>query len=103
MPEFLWRCVLAAALLGVPAYTVGTLIHSGKHVPAWLRGLAGGLCSLLAGVAIFSAFAPPWPPAIALSIVAAVTGAVMALSAPSRQAKIQEALLRRGWGTRRRS
>jgi len=98
VPEFLWHSFLGGACLGVPAYILGTLIYSGKRIPGLVLVVVGGVCGFAFGMAIMSALAPPWAPAVVVSTVLALLGAAGFPSMPSAQAKLRGQMMRQGRG-----
>jgi len=90
MPEFLWRSILGGACIGVPAYVLGLLLYSGKPIPARVLAMVGGVCGFVGGMVILSTLAPPWPPAIVISVLLGLSGAVTLRWAPARQAKLRQ-------------
>ncbi len=91
--EDLWRVIAAGACLGLPAYVVGTITYSGRRIPGVLLAITGCASGGASVIVVSSALAPPWAPAVMLSIVGAVTGAAVFMIGPEAQAKLRQHLL----------
>jgi hypothetical protein len=102
VPEFLWRSLAGGACLGVPAYVLGSLMYSGRRVPGLLLAIVGGTCGFAFGFVILSGLAPPWPPAVAVSIVLGLVAAAAFPQIPFAQAKLRQQMTREGPRGRRR-
>ncbi len=84
-PEFLLRSIVAGALLGVPAYVVGSVLFSGRHVPPAALATVGAFAGFAAALAVLTAFVPPWFPAILVAVVTAALGAGTFVMIPRAQ------------------